>query len=170
MRDWKHYIKKNKTSGDCQLVTAVNAYHFLTGRRIQERRYQRLVDVTGCRHDSAIGIGKVWKELGIAEGVRMRSLPFSWRKGDKTPLSLGSLESWQEALPLEISVWHKFFGFHSVLAVDIEPRVRAVRITNFSRVTSSNGWIFKEDLMHFTEQNPDKGEPRYQCRSFKLAE
>ena len=71
-------------------------------------------------------------------------------------------------LPMEVNIWHKFFGFHSALIVDFEKRVKAVRILNFRHVATSDGWIFTEDLQHFAVQNPDKQEPRWRFRLFEL--
>lgn len=48
-KQWEKYIKKNRTDGDCQLVTAVNAYCYLTGKTISNEEYDNLVDLVGCR-------------------------------------------------------------------------------------------------------------------------
>jgi hypothetical protein len=155
MRDWNGYISSNRTEGDCQLVTAVNAYYYLTGKTVSEKRYEKFVDVAKCRHGSAISIGDVWKKLGIREEKRYCHIFCTIEKGKRF-------------LPLEINVWHKCFGFHSVLAVEWEWRTEALRVTNFRRVVSNTGWIFLEDLHHFVIDNPDKGEPRWQCRKLGL--
>ena len=76
-RNWKRYINKNRTEGDCQLVTAVNAYYYLTGKIVSDEDYEKYVDLAGCRYGSAISMEKVWKKLGIEivwEGLSLLDL------------------------------------------------------------------------------------------------
>jgi len=154
-RDWCKYVHRNRTQGDCQLVTAANAYYYLTGKTITKRRYERLIDLCGCRHGSATCIEKVHKELKI-EPKKLYLSVFEFTFGKKI------------LLPMELNVWHKYYGFHSVLIVDFERRVNAVRITNFKYATS-DGWIFLDDLSHFADLNNDRKEPRWKMRRFGLA-
>jgi hypothetical protein len=151
---WQDYLNQNRTAGDCQLVTAVNAAHYLTGRVVSDEEYEELVDLTRCRHGSAICIREAWTRLGICEGERFDQWP---------DLSTPGL-----LMPLEINVWHKFYGFHSILAIDYSPETEAFRVTNFRHVATCNGWVFQEDLQHFIEENPDKSEPRWRLRSYKV--
>ena len=147
-RRWKKYLYKNKYEGDCQLVSIVNAYYYLTGKTVKDEVYDELVEMCGCVAGACIEISKAIAYLDLQEVERYLYLvPY---------------------VPLEINVWHKFFGFHSVLAVGWSQRLDAYRILNFKHVTSSNGWIFREDLMHFTIQNPDKDTPRWMCRTIGL--
>jgi len=142
-------------------MTALNAKCYLTGECISQdsEEYEELVDLCGARHGSAICIEKVWDSLGIeVRNTYLTSL--CWEdEGIETP-----------PLPLEISTWHKAYGFHSVLAVDYELKTNAFRITNFKWATSLRGWIFDEDLFHYIIDNPDKTEPRYRYRQFGLKE
>jgi len=152
IRKWENYIHKNKSDGDCQLVSAANAYYYLTGKTVDKELYEELVDDCGCRHGSCIDMKKAFNVLGLRIDK-----PYCWFVG-------GSMDR----LPLEINVWHKFFGFHSILAVDWEPKTEALRVTNFRHVAASSGWIFVEDLYNFIIDNPDKEHPRWQTRTFGL--
>jgi len=153
-RRWESYIHRNKTEGDCQLVSVVNAYYYLTGKTISEKLYNELAELCGCRYGSCININKAFDLLGICEGERFTTL--------------GSFPGLVPKLPLEINIWHKFFGFHSILAVEWSSRLKAYRVTNFKHVASSLGWIFEEDLMLFVTLNPNLDEPRWQSRIFGL--
>ena len=155
-RNWEKYHNKNKYS-ECQLITALNACYYLTGRYVSQssKEYEELVDLCGVRHGSAVNIEKAWKRLNIeVKNVYLSSL--SWWEENNPPL------------PLEIMIWHKAHGYHSVLAVDYEPRTDAFRIPNFRWATNLKGWMFFEDLMHFVIKNPDRTEPRYSYRHFGL--
>ncbi len=150
-RDWESYIRRQSGS-ECQVVTAINIYTYLTGKTIKpgSKRYESLVDLAKARHGAAISIEKVHKRLGIE--------PF--KEYSALLLAVGKL-------PLEISVWHKAYGFHSVAAVEWEPRTESYRIPNFDRATNLHGWIYFEDLaplvrsgrMHKTE---------WEVRTFRL--
>ena len=136
-RDWNNYILKNKYS-ECQLVSALNAYYYLTGKYIKQnsKRYENLVDLAKARHGAAISIEKVWNKLGIKIIKESNSI-LDFVKGNTI------------MLPLEYNIWHKRYGFHSTLIVDHEPKCNALRITNFYRITSLDGWMFEEDVHQF---------------------
>lgn len=140
-RDWLKYINKNLYS-ECQLITALNAYYYLTGKCIRQKskRYEKLVDLVGARYGSAINIEKVWNKLGLRVIKEGNSL-FDFKPTD---------------LPLEYSIWHKKYGFHSTLIVNYNIEVDAVQITNFDKVTNWLGWMFKEDMYMYAEQCGDK--------------
>jgi len=142
-REWKDYHNTQLYS-ECQLVTALNAYYHLTGKVIKQnsKRYESLVDLCGARHGSAISIDKVHKKLGLKIAKLMFN-PFY------TDTKKGFHRIKKIKLPLEISVWHKSVGYHSVLMVDYEPKTEACRITNFKGATNRAGWIFEEDLQHY---------------------
>lgn len=137
MKEWDNYIQKNKYS-ECQLITALNAYYYLTGKYIKQdsKRYETLVDLAGARHGSAICIEKVWDKLGVKVIKESNSI-------------LDFICDKKALFPIEYSIWHKRYGFHSTLIVDYEPKSDAVRITNFDKVTTFDGWIFREDLYQF---------------------
>jgi len=158
-REWNKYIHHNKsTYGDCQLINALNAYYYLTGKVYcaqRSKKYERLVNLCKCRHGAAIGIEKVWDKIGITENKR-------YVRDDK-PRFL------KQNSFLEVIIWSKFYGFHSVSVVDYIKRADCLRITNFGRIiTKNNGWMFWEDLCKYLCENPDKSEPRYEFRTFKL--
>ncbi|KKK47453.1 hypothetical protein LCGC14_3155010 [marine sediment metagenome] len=127
----------SKYSADCQVVSAVNAYHILTGKIAYktERQYTGLCKLAKAIHGSAICIEKVWDRIGIDVYKYMWDLPK------------------RIVCPIEATVWHKRYGFHSILIVDRDPKCDAVRIINFEHATTSNGWIFEEDLRHFIQIN-----------------
>lgn len=160
MGNWNKYILENsrdsKYGMDCQLVTAINAYYHLTGKIIKQNseRYKQLAELAGCCYGSCINIKKVWKELGI------------WEK--KCFQRWDSYKYFKPNIFMEVSIWHKRYGFHSIAIVDHSTKTKAVRITNFKYETSCDGWIFIEDLEPFLELNPDKTEPRWHYRTFKL--
>lgn len=140
-RNWDKYIKENKSCGDCQLVTTVNAYYYLTGKIITEKRYEKFVKQTGAHTGSCIGIGKIWKQLDIEEKKTYNSLidiPYPYQ------------------FPLEAIVWHRKYGRHSILIVDYEPKSFCFRITNFQHETSSYGWMFEEEIYKFIVNAPLK--------------
>ena len=65
---WKYFLKRNSPGeSDCQLVTAINAYYWLTGKRIKQgtKRYDELRILCGAVAGAAIDIKKVWNRLGI---------------------------------------------------------------------------------------------------------
>jgi len=142
------YIHKNKREGDCQLVSIVNAYHFLTGNTTSDELYNELADACGCVAGSCINTQPAFERLGLY--VK-----------DTWPY----LESGPDVLPLEINVWHKYFGFHSILAIAWEPITQSLRVINFRHVASDRWWIFFEDLQHYAIDNPNKDIPRWKCRT-----
>lgn len=153
MRDWDKYHHKNKYC-ECSLITALNAKYYLTGEYIDQNsnEYEKLVDLCMAREGSAIDIKKVWDELDIE--VKQTYL---------TSLDWNNI---LPPLPLEIFVWHKAYGFHSVLAVDYEPKTKAFRVTNFKWATNLKGWIFDEDLFHYIINNPRLSDSKCSYRLF----
>jgi len=153
--DYNKYLTKNKTDGDCQLVTACNAYTFLTGKTINQNSnlYEELIDLALCRHGAAITIEKVWKKLGIWENKRFGSIydikfkPYCF---------------------YELTIWHIRYGYHSVSIVEYDKRCDAVRLTNFNRVSNLDGWIFLDDLKPHIRTDISDNEPHWQLRTFKL--
>ena len=166
-RKWEDYHNDQKYS-ECQLVSVLNAYYYLTGKKIEQdsQEYEDLVDICGARYGSAISIQDVREKLGL----EIKELMFS-----PTMDSEGNKK--QIKLPLEASVWHKSVGFHSVVVVDYEPITDSYRIPNFKGATNSQGWIYGEDLRHFLEvgvgdsmrsscANCDDSDKRWQFRLY----
>ena len=135
-RNWNKYINKNKYS-ECKLITALNAYYHLTGKQYctqDSQVYEDLVDLVCARTGAAISIEKAYKLLGIE---------IVWQ-------GFSLFESYKSIpLPMEYSVWANGYGFHSTLIVDYVKKCDAYRITNFSRVTSSDGWMFGKDMYKY---------------------
>lgn len=138
-RDWKKYLNKQKYS-ECQLITAINAYYFLTGKTLEQdsNEYEDLVTLCGARYGSATSIEKIYKRLNLKIIWSGSSLfDLEYKGGQKIPL------------PIEFNCWHKKTGFHSTLIVDHVIKCGVYRITNFKYATSIEGWMFTEDLYQF---------------------
>lgn len=154
-RDWRKFLNKQKYS-ECQLISAINAYYWLSGKTIRQetKRYENLVDLVCARYGSAICINKAHRRFGL--------------EIDKEHNHLFGIKS--NMLPMELNLWHKCYGFHSVLVVDCEAKSGAVRVTNFSKATSMYGWIFWEDLQHFVKlaRTLSANNDHWQGRKFKL--
>lgn len=162
-----NYINQNsqsdKYAADCQLVSALNMYRYLTGDvwySQESKQYQSLAEECGCVHGSCINIGKAYKKFGIKEVKRYEHF---------LDLEFGLLS---QELPIEASVWHSKYGFHCCTIVgslmDTQENLVAVKVTNFYYETDPNLWMLFDDFRYFLTQNPDKSEPRYVARSFKL--
>lgn len=133
MRKWEKYLNRQRYM-ECQLVTALNAYYCLTGKvycKQDSQEYEDLVDLCCARIGAAISIEKIHKKLGLKIAEKHR---FLWGFRDK-----------KLPLPIEVSIWHRITGNHSVLIVDHSIKCNAVRIANF-RYETRSGWIFIDDL------------------------
>ena len=124
---------------ECQVVTAINAWICLTHptaeevEALLESKYEHLVDLSGARHGAAIWVGKVHNELGIEISDRFERL-YGW-------------ENAGYPLPIEISVWHPRYGYHSVCCVEFLRECSAMKVLNFQYETTCDGsWIFQERL------------------------
>ena len=106
---------------------------------IKSKRYEKLVDLVGARHGSAINIKKAHKALGIEVAWEGKTLYPTDKNGEKI----------KDQLPYEARIWHPKYGFHQVLIVEINTEVNALRVANFSHATNSQGWIFEEDFRTF---------------------
>jgi hypothetical protein len=137
VRVWEKYLNKQLYS-ECQLVTAINIYYFLTGKVIEQNSntYEELVDLINARHGSAIDIKKAHEKLGLTVIKKTVYLWDIWE--DKKLL-----------LPIEATVWHKRTGFHSVAIVDQCLKTDCIRITNFKEATNMQGWMFREDFYQY---------------------
>lgn len=156
-RDWRKYHNRQNYM-DCQLVTALNALYYLTGKHIKQdsEEYESLVDLVKARHGSAISIKKAHKKFGLKVIGEFRSLfdfeyefqlnPKHEEDPSKYPMFKGGRKRTKIPLPMEFNVWHKQTGFHSTCIVDHELKTGCFRIANFKWATSLNGWVFKEDL------------------------
>ena len=166
-RKWNNYLNKNKPGlFDCQLVSTLNAYYYLTGKiwcKQDSEEYERLIEVCKCRYGAAISIEKIHKIMGIKVIGYSNSIHFpEWTKKHqsypqkKKPRLLNINPKQILPLPIEASIWHKRYGFHSVLIVDQCLKTDCLRITNFEWATSQQGWLFKEDMYQFDRiNNPD---------------
>lgn len=137
MRTWEKYLNKQLYS-ECQLVTAINAYYYLTGKTIKQdsQEYEDLVDLVKARSGSAICIEKAYEKLGL---ITLKKEEWLWGLWDERKL----------LLPIGATIWHKKTGFHSVAIVDHCPKTDCIRVPNFRAVTSTDGWMFREDFYQY---------------------
>jgi len=163
MRDWKKFRHSNskgdKYNADCQVVTAVNAYYFLTGKKIGQERHESLCELAKACYGSAICIEKVHEELGLEtfDKTKYSFEIFFDHHGDH----FDEINN-----PIEMSVYHPKYGFHSTLIVDQNLICNAIRVVNFERVTTTEGWMWEEDL-NFYLNDVNKG---WALRKFRLKE
>ncbi len=102
-------FRKQDKYASCQLIAAINARIFLGMADISDELFEKLVDLTGCRHGSCTCVEKAYPILGL-EYVDMdkRRNKLKWIK---------------ENLPVEIGYIDKKRGFHSALVVRVEDDV-----------------------------------------------
>lgn len=151
MMTWQQYKHRNILGADCQVITAVNAYQFLTGKVINEDR-QELCKLAKACFGSAICIEKVHEKLGLET--------FDYTKSYYDALT----ESDEIEYPIEMSVWHPKCGFHSTLIVERDLRCHAIRVLNFRWGTTGDGWLWEENLNFFVN-DMNKG---WAFRKFRL--
>lgn len=160
-RDWKKYLHHNKRGyGDCQLITALNACYYITGKQYcaqDSEEYEKLVNITGCRHGAAINIERAHKRLGIE---------VIW-SGNSIFDLMEILNVKRIPLPLEWNVWSWGYGFHSTLIVDHVPKCRCFRITNFNKETNPDGWIFEWDMYKYSNFSNQRGAELFRLFSLK---
>ena len=123
--DWKNFINKQKYL-ECQVITAINAFYYLTGNYIDPNSflYENLVNISEARYAPAHFIDKVHKKLGIV--IK--------RTYDNSP-------NYTE-FPLE-----KTIGMHSVLIVN--SKNDSIQVTNMGL---TDGWIKKTDFLKYTSR------------------
>jgi len=141
-RTWSKFIHSNKDGrADCQLVTMLNAYYYMYGRRIQQdsATYERLTDECHCRNGTALQIDKLHRryrmrttEYGALVGFSSRNVAMKW-------------------LPVEATVQDRRYGRHSVLIIDYAHRPCAVRVLNAGLMdcVASNGWTLLDIFLQF---------------------
>ena len=133
----KRYINKQKYS-ECQVVAAINASVFLGKHYIDSdsSMYECLVDMSSARYGAAISMKAVYELLGIVPHVYSGKKTFSWIK-----------KKVDEKFPIELVVWHRHTGFHSVLVIGAHTGMKSgygfdkeVRVLNFRQFTGTNTW------------------------------
>ena len=88
----------------CEPIAILNAalYHGIEVPRPGSREFEEIVDLTGCRHGSALATHKLVERLGLEE-----------RAVDLHPRNA------EAALPIAFYVWTQEMGYHAVLIVSI---------------------------------------------------
>jgi len=151
------YIWTNTTGADCQLVTAVNAYHHLTGRYITAKRYMDFIELADCVFQAPAPkkLKEVWDSLGIEVG--------KYYLEDELDYHARKIK-----LPLEASIFHHEYGYHSILIIDHETKTNSFRITNFDEETNSQDWMYAENMYKYLKPTPQDDEPDWVYRTFRL--
>ena len=130
----KTKYRKQKYSS-CQLISAINARIFLGLSDITDKLFEKLVDLTLCRHGGAINIKKSYPILGI-----------KYEPGDYD-------YQWiSKNLPVEIGYYDKKLGFHSSLIVSAKKKIftlidSPIRRISFAelrkRLPERHNWVIK---------------------------
>ena len=124
--DWDKYINRQRYL-ECQVVSAINAYYYLTGTAIDfgSPRYNYLLDIAEANTEPARFIDLVHKELGLKIKTTYEAIA-----------DFSTVE-----YPLE-----KTIGMHSILLIDYKKD--CVRITN---VGQKDGWVKISDFLKFSK-------------------
>ena len=112
---------------ECQLVSALNAYYYLTGNKIEigSEGYEELVDLSGGRNMPCLCMSPIYERLGIK----------IVRTFDSHLEFINNL-----VFPME-KIVHG--ATHSVLIIDWKPSKKILRVTNFG-ATNLEGWVSEE--------------------------
>lgn len=162
----KYYINSQRYS-ECQLVSAINAAIYLNEVPVLQHsiEYERLVDLASTRHGGAIHIDLAHKYLRIIPkeiDVTLENI----KKYLNTSIT-------NSGNPIEIGIYHKKYGTHSVLIIDYSDSyvhkqsksTKMVRVLNLE-FTNNRWWI---PWRKFRTYLPDKSLniiPK--CQVFKL--
>ncbi len=152
MKDFDQFYNRNQRGSDCCIVTALNASLYLNKKKLIKpgtKAYNTILKKTGCQHGSAINPDQCYPKLKIDTKKRYKR--------------------WYDVnfkdLPLEITLWHSHYGFHSACVIDYSEKDKAVQVLNFKRETTTDGWIFLQALKHYEgNTNTNTG---WVARSFK---
>lgn len=140
MIDFYKFYNKNQVGADCAIVSALNASLYLHNKKLIKpgtKRYEKILKLTGCRYGSAISPEDCYPVLKI----KVKKV-----YTDEQTLNYSDL-------PLELSIWHSHYGFHSVLIVDYCKKNKAVQVLNFRQEITTDGWIFIEKLGYFIKRS-----------------
>ena len=125
IRSWEGF-QNTQNYLECQLVSALNAYYYLTGKRIEigSEGYEELVDLSGGRNRTCLCMSPIYERLGI-------KIEKTFDSSDEFVNNL--------VFPME-KIVHG--GLHSVLITDWDTSNKKVRLTNFG--VSEDGWVTEE--------------------------
>jgi len=138
--EYYKFVPNNQEGADCQLVTALNASIFLHKKVLvkpKSKRYKELLKMTGCVAGPCNSVEKSWESLKIKESNKYATF-------DEI--------DWSD-LPLELKTWDHHYGTHSVLVIDNVHWCNALQLLNFDAHTTSDGWIFLQDLEMYAPRN-----------------
>jgi len=147
---------------ECQLVTAINAAVYLGQPpvRLGSAEYERLVDLVGARHGSAIRINRAHRYLRL-------------KYVDLKPEFYSIRFSLDRGMPVEIGVHSDHHGFHSALVVDVEVRgAECVRfkVPNLRRHTDRKMWMTAKELNRILRTESNIGPTYGYFRAFYVDE
>lgn len=108
--------------------------------------------MAGACYNSAISIEKVHDELGLETF-----------DGSKFRFDILNDEAIRIAYPIEMSVWHPKYGFHSTLIVERDMRCHAIRVINFRQETTTRGWMWENLNFFVNDMNKE-----WAFRKFRL--
>ena len=111
----KNTYRKQKYPS-CQLIAAINARIFLGLGDIDDEEFERLVDLTLCRHGAAIQVHKAYLALGL--DYEYGQCLFGWVRTH---------------LPVEIAVRTPHEGLHAILIVGVKKAVLEVVNLKYTR-------------------------------------
>ncbi len=139
--DWENIINENSSDEkyhlDCQLVSTINIYYYLTNKLIKQtsEEYKNLADLAGCCWGKCVFMERVYKELGIEEEKRIAE----------------PINTFYELIPCEARIEHKHYGRHSVAILDYDDY--RIRVSNFNEETDLDGWININNFNRFLDEN-----------------
>ncbi len=141
--NWKKIIKKNSVDEkyhlDCQLVSAINIYYYLTNKVIKQGsdEYKNLAHLAGCCWGKCVFMERVYEKIGI-EVEKKFAQPIT---------------NFDKMIPCEARINHKCRGRHSVAILDSDNENNKIRVSNFFEETDSNGWINVDRFNSFLDKN-----------------
>lgn len=141
--NWDGYINSQRYF-ECQVISALNAYYYLTGEVIEQfsEEYEYLVDLALARNGATISVEKVYDYLDIVVVDIHKALP----KFAPFPF------------PMDVSVWSKYTGYHSVLIIGKKEEGKLLQVTNFMWVTDEQGLIGYYDFRKYIRSTGINGE------------
>lgn len=118
--EYKNFKHQNTYKDDCSVVTAVNAYYFLTGKTIHtdKKYYRHLCELN--KKDGFDGIQKVYEELGLE----------TFDKTTKFDIEFDKINH-----PIEMIVYRR----HSVLIVGRNIIGHTIQVTNWGNNAEFDG-------------------------------
>jgi len=144
---------------DCGIAAILNICKVLYGDKFEyidphSELYKELHNQ--CYSSNSKSREKIYKQLGIQVVNRFNNIINAkietWNGGEDNDQIIIR----KNKTPLLMKVYHKKRGNHWVAVVDYEEKTDAWRVPNFEEATSARGWIFAEDLYHYSRHLNEK--------------